>query len=269
MISKALLAAKDKVHIALTEKRILEDLMNTTEFSHMDAPNSGHFVKLNSTFQDKDNLFFVLEYCQGGDLLSLFETRSEELDEKAVQFYAANIVVILETLHENNVVHRDIKPENFLIDDQGFLKLIDFGLSKDKMNRRMRSRAFTLTGTSEFMAPEVLEQTAEGYNFPYDWWSFGCLLYDMLIGHTPFHSLSFDMLKQNILTSEPRFPSHINENSRSIIQLLLEKNPSKRQTSADCLRDHPFFEGVDWSIFETRDSLKITPPYIPDKVARF
>ena len=185
----------------MTEKRILEELGSA--FSALDAPNSDHFIKLNSTFQDDDNLFFVLEYCQGGDLLTLFENHGEELDQTAVQFYAANIVVILETLHSNDIVHRDIKPENFLIDDQGFLKLIDFGLSKDNMNRRLRSRAFTMTGTSEFMAPEVLEQTKDGYDFSYDWWSFGCLLYDMLTGHTPFHSLSFDMLKQNILTSEP------------------------------------------------------------------
>ena len=201
MVSKALLAAKEKTHVAMTEKRILEEL--GSDFSTLDAPNSAHFIKLNSTFQDQDNLYFVLEYCRGGDLLTLFENHGEELDQTAVQFYAANIVVILETLHSNNIVHRDIKPENFLIDDQGFLKLIDFGLSKDNMNRRMRSRAFTMTGTSEFMAPEVLEQTKDGYNFSYDWWSFGCLLYDMLIGHTPFHSLNFDMLKQNILTSEP------------------------------------------------------------------
>ena len=118
----------------MTEKRILEELG-----SNLDAPNSGHFVKLNSTFQDQDNLFFVLEYCEGGDLLTLFESHGEELDETAVQFYAANIVVILETLHSKDIVHRDIKPENFLIDDQGFLKLIDFGLSKDNMNRRMRA----------------------------------------------------------------------------------------------------------------------------------
>ena len=119
------------------------------------------------------------------------------------------------------------------------------------------------------MAPEVLEQTKDGYDFTYDWWSFGCLLYDMLVGHTPFHSLNFELLKQNILTSEPRYPQHINESSRSIIQLLLEKNPSKRQKSVDCLREHPFFEGVDWSAFETRNCLKATPPYIPEKMAHF
>lgn len=161
----------------------------------MDAPNSPYFVKSHSTFQDKDNLFFVLEYCHGGDLLNLFETREEELDDKAIQFYAANIVIILEELHKYGVVHRDIKPENFLINDDGFIKLTDFGLSKGGMNRNKRSRAYTLTGTSEFMAPEVLEQSKEGYDFAYDWWSFGCLLYDMLVGHTPFHSLNFNLLK--------------------------------------------------------------------------
>ena len=133
VISKQLLVEKDKVQIALTEKRILEDLTNLAKL-HPDAPNSRYFVKLNSTFQDEDNLFFVIEYCRGGDLLSLFETREEELDEKAIQFYAANIVVILEALHKQGVVHRDIKPENFLIDDDGFLMLTDFGLSKAGMN---------------------------------------------------------------------------------------------------------------------------------------
>ena len=128
-------------------------------------------------------------------------------------------MVILEALHEKGIVHRDIKSENFLIGADGFLKLTDFGLSKDWMSRKQR--AFTLTGTSEFMAPEVLEQSKEGYDFSYDWWSFGCLLYDMLCGSTPFHSMSFNLLKQNILTSEPRFPKHISQEERSIIQQLL------------------------------------------------
>ena len=102
-----------------------------------------------------------------------------------------------------------------MIDNNGFLKLTDFGLSKDGMNRK--KRAFTLTGTSEFMAPEVLEQSKEGYDFAYDWWSFGCVLYDLLCGSTPFHSMNCNILKQNILNSEPKFPSHITMEARSII----------------------------------------------------
>ena len=121
----------------------------------MDTQNVDHFVKLYSTFQNEDNLFFLLEFCQGGDLLQRYENLGNGIDEEVAQFYAANIVVVLETLHQKGVVHRDIKSENFLVADDGFLKLTDFGLSKDGMNTKRR--AFTLTGTSEFMAPEVLE----------------------------------------------------------------------------------------------------------------
>ena len=169
--------------------------MNPSELTQLDAEigEINHFVKMYSTFQNEDNLFFLLEFCQGGDLLSRYENLINGMDEEAARFYAANIIVILEILHQKGVVHRDIKSENFLVADDGFLKLTDFGLSKDGMN--IKRRAFTLTGTSEFMAPEVLEQTKEGYDFAYDWWSFGCLLYDMLCGSTPFHSMSFDLLK--------------------------------------------------------------------------
>ena len=131
--------------------------MNPSEIMQTDNQNAeiNHFVKMYSAFQNEDNLFFLLEFFQGGDLLSRYEDLGNGIDEKVAQFYAANIVVILETLHQKGVVHRDIKSENFLVADDGFLKLADFGLSKDGMNRKRR--AFTLTGTSEFMAPEVLE----------------------------------------------------------------------------------------------------------------
>ena len=95
-----------------------------------------------------------MEYCEGGDLLSLFE-RAGSLNEEASQFYAANIILILEDLHSKGVIHRDIKSENFLIAGDGYLKLSDFGSSKDNMH--LRRRAHTLCGTNQFMAPEVIE----------------------------------------------------------------------------------------------------------------
>ena len=106
---------------------------------------------------NKDYLFFVMEYCPGGDLFSRYDNAFGCIEEREAVFYTANIVLILEDLHERGVIHRDLKSENFLIADSGYLKLSDFGDSKDDMHQR--GRAYTLVGTNQFMAPEVVEQS--------------------------------------------------------------------------------------------------------------
>lgn len=128
-----------------------------------------------------------MDYYPGGDLYSYLEERGT-LNKEEVKNGAARIVLILEDLHSRGLIHRDLKSENFLVDSEGRLVLCDFGNSTDRL--RLKPRAYSLCGTQEFMAPEVINLEEEGYDFSFDWWSFGCLLYDMLVGSTPFHSMS-------------------------------------------------------------------------------
>lgn len=156
VLSKAQLIKECRVDSAFTEKRIhqfvseLGDPFKSSNFNK----TSTNFVQLFKTFMNEKHLFFVMEYCPGGDLYSRY-CDSETLTTEETVFYAANIVLILEKLFEIGVIHRDIKSENFLISEDGYLKLSDFGDSKDNMH--FRGRAYTLVGTNQFMAPEVVE----------------------------------------------------------------------------------------------------------------
>lgn len=156
-----------------------------------------------ASFQDSDTLYMLLEYCPGGEVFSYLR-RARRFNEATSQFYAAEIVLILEFLHDKQgVAYRDLKPENILIDADGHLKLVDFGFAKKVENRESSCAAhgsrtitrqqhtdnfagetYTLCGTPEYLAPEVIRNT--GHGLAVDWWAFGILIYEFLVGQPPF-----------------------------------------------------------------------------------
>ncbi|KAF2431023.1 Pkinase-domain-containing protein [Tothia fuscella] len=146
------------------------------------AAVAGHpfITTLVASFQDYDSLYMLLDYCPGGEVFSYLR-RARRFNEATSQFYAAEIVLILEFLHEREgVAYRDLKPENILIDADGHLKLVDFGFAKKIDNRE----TYTLCGTPEYLAPEVIRNT--GHGCAVDWWAFGILVYEFLVGQPPF-----------------------------------------------------------------------------------
>jgi serine/threonine protein kinase len=154
-------------------------------------------VKMKFAFQNEKKLFLVLDYCPGGELF-FYLSKIGRFKEKSAIFYAANILLALEVLHENGIVYRDLKPENILISQDGYAKLTDFGLSKDDMMGKFTN---SICGTSEYLAPEVF--LGKGYGMACDWWSFGCLIYEMLTGLPPFYFKSKNDLYNAIMNKEP------------------------------------------------------------------
>jgi protein kinase A len=124
--------------------------------------------------EDKDSVYILLEYISTGDLFHIM--RKRRLRQNEITFYAAELLVILDMLHCKNVVYRDLKPENVMVCETGHLKLIDFGLSKILQE----DRTYTLCGSPEYMAPEVL--TKQGYSFSVDYWALGVLIYELYCG---------------------------------------------------------------------------------------
>ena len=207
---------------------------------------------------DSYNLYFLLEYVPGGELFSLLRSMKNFPIDHA-KFYSAHIVTIFEYLHSKNIIYRDLKPENILINQNGYLKLTDFGFAK-LINEGL---TYTLCGTPEYLAPEII--TNKGHGKPVDWWTFGVLLYEMIVGIDPFNDVDPMNIYQKILKGKVKYPRNIDKDAKSLIKHLLVSDISRRY---GCLKngikdiiDHKFFLGFDWKglLFRT-----IKPPFIPE-----
>ena len=215
-------------------------------------------VKLHYCFQDKKNLYFIMDLIQGGDLLYHLK-RHHRFDDEKTRFYIAELILVLEYLHNNNVMYRDIKPENILIDKTGHIKLVDFGLSKIfEKNEKM----YTICGTPFYLAPELIKK--QGYSCDADWWSLGCLIYELLSGNPPYKIENNDITTLNF--NQPlKMDSCFSEEAKDLINKLLVINPKSRLGAGiggvDKLKRHPYFKNIDWKDLE---ELKVTPPFIPD-----
>lgn len=164
---------------------------------------------------------------------------------------------MFEYLHKYNIIYRDLKPENILIDSSGYLRLTDFGFAKI-----CEGRTYTLCGTPEYLAPEIILN--KGHGKAVDWWEFGILLYEMLVGIDPFNDEDPMKICQKILKGKVKFPTNISSNAKSLIKHLLVQDLSKRygnlKGGVDDIKNHRFFKELDWNDLINQ---KIQPPYIP------
>ena len=155
-------------------------------------------------FQTEERVYFVLPFIQGGELFQHLR-KYKYFPEKNVQFYASIIGLSLEYLHKRGIVYRDIKPENILLEKDGYLKLIDFGMAKILKDDEKTN---SFCGTPEYLAPEII--TGEGHNRMADWWSYGTLVYEMLFGIPPFYNENVETMYELITNKELRFPKKFN-----------------------------------------------------------
>lgn len=246
----SLIVRKQLIDQTKTERAILENI-NRHPF----------VVKLYYAFQDCEKLYLILEYAQGGELFTRMLTE-RMLPEESAAFYMAEMVLALEHLHVNvGVVYRDLKPENILLDSDGHLLLTDFGLSKVAVDGQHRCRS--MTGTLEYMAPEVLQQ--ESYGTAVDWWSFGILGFDLLTGASPFRANNEAKIRYKILKQKLTLPFFLSPDARDLLTRLLRKDPKKRLGACmpkdmDMIKNHRFFRKIDWKKLELRE---LEPPIKP------
>ncbi|XP_065569098.1 putative protein kinase C delta type homolog isoform X2 [Artemia franciscana] len=211
------------------------------------------------TFQTESHLFFVMEYLNGGDLMFHIQ-QSGKFDEHRSRFYAAEIVSGLKFLHNKGIMYRDLKLDNILLDYEGHVRIADFGMCK--LQIYLDRTADTFCGTPDYMAPEIIKGLK--YNQCVDWWSFGVLLYEMLVGQSPFSGCDEDELFYNICNEKVAYPRYLSKEAISIMSYLMEKDSTKRLGTPYCsmgdICDQPFFDGIDWKRLERKE---IEPPYKP------
>ncbi|XP_010133294.1 PREDICTED: citron Rho-interacting kinase isoform X2 [Buceros rhinoceros silvestris] len=233
------------------------------ERSILSQSTSPWIPQLHYAFQDKKNLYLVMEYQPGGDLLSLLNRYEDQLDESMVQFYLAELVLAIHSVHQMGYVHRDIKPENVLIDRTGHIKLVDFG-SAAKMTVNKTVNAKLPVGTPDYMAPEMLTglngDGKASYGAECDWWSLGVIAYEMIYGKSPFAEGTSAKTFNNIMNFQRflKFPEDVKVSSDflDLIQSLL--CGQKERLGYEGLCCHPFFSKIDWN--NIRNS---PPPFVP------
>lgn len=241
-MKKARIIRKRQVEHVKNERKILSEL------------RSPFIIRMYGTFQDKQRIYLVEEFIQGGELYSYLKS-SKVLSVSRSRFYAAEVVSVLKYLHRNNLIYRDLKPENITLTSEGHIKLVDFGFVKKIENNE---KTYTVCGTPEYLAPEIISQT--GHTYAVDWWTLGILIYEMLLGKAPFKDKNPYFIYQKILNDDVKLPESIDPYARDIILQLLIKNPEQRMGHGR-VSNHGFFKGLLWNDVET---LKLRPPYKPN-----
>ncbi|XP_017027263.1 serine/threonine-protein kinase N isoform X4 [Drosophila kikkawai] len=248
-LKKGDIIARDEVESLLSEKRI---------FEVANAMRHPFLVNLYSCFQTDQHVCFVMEYAAGGDLMMHIHT-DVFLEPRAV-FYAACVVLGLQYLHENKIIYRDLKLDNLLLDTDGYVKIADFGLCKEGMG--FGDRTGTFCGTPEFLAPEVLTETS--YTRAVDWWGLGVLIFEMLVGESPFPGDDEEEVFDSIVNDEVRYPRFLSLEAIAVMRRLLRKNPERRlgssERDAEDVKKQAFFRSIVWDDLLLR---KVKPPFVP------
>jgi serum/glucocorticoid-regulated kinase 2 len=233
VFDKLYLYKNDLIERVVLEKNILCSFNDNNFLCHMKF-----------YFTTKTKVIFVLPFYPGGDLFNLI-LKVGKFDESTIAFYATQIANMISFLHSKNIAYRDLKLENLMINENGYLTLIDFGSCKIVEDANELESSFV--GSPDYMSPEMIN--GEGHNLMTDWWSYGILLYELLNGVPPFHDEAIERCFDLITSSNVRFPIQVKftPNIKDFILKLLRKNPNERlgRGEYDEIIQHPFFQSVN------------------------
>eukprot|EP00049_Salpingoeca_infusionum_P023212 m.10951 g.10951 ORF g.10951 m.10951 type:complete len:462 (-) comp5637_c0_seq1:141-1526(-) len=274
------------------------DMLEKEQIAHVRAERdilveaySDWVVRMFYSFQDQVNLYLIMEFLPGGDMMNLL-IEKDTFSEDTTRFYMAECVLAIQSIHDLGFIHRDIKPDNLLLDERGHIKLSDFGLCtglkakhrteyyralKDSPRATMTSKkltmkekvmswkanrralAYSTVGTPDYIAPEVFSQ--QGYTASCDWWALGAIMFEMLVGYPPFCSDTAQETYRRVVNWRESFgiPPDvlISEEAESLIRCMI-CSADERFTSDKDFKAHPFFAEVDWDNIRQQ-----TAPIVP------
>ncbi|CAH8833928.1 unnamed protein product [Trichobilharzia szidati] len=229
--------------------------------------NSPWIAKLHHTFQDEKFLYFLMDFYNGGDMLTMLSKFDDKIPENIAQFYVAEMVLAINALHQLGYVHRDIKPDNVLLQSSGHIVLADFG-SCLKLGENGLVKNNTAVGTPDYISPEILRASEDGhgtYGVECDYWSLGVVMYEMLFGETPFYSENLIETYGHIMNFEKHFsiPADCTDVSESACDLMrhliCDRKRRFGRNGINELKEHAFFKGIDWEHIREQNA-----PYIPE-----
>ena len=228
------------------------------EIKYMSQLNSPFIVQMHGVQQDAQNIYIMMDYIQNGELMKLLSDM-QRFDSNLSRFFAAQIVLAFEYLHKKDLIYRDLKPENILLLNNGYIKLTDFGFIK---RLKPWERTYTLCGTPEYMAPEVIMNT--GHGAAADWYTMGIFIYEMTVGRPPFmHSDTYEIFKM-ILRQKISFPKGFPSDAKSLVKHLTAHDLSKRFgnliNGIEDVKTHRYFKTIDFKQLEKK---QIPAPHMP------
>ncbi|RXM34561.1 Serine/threonine-protein kinase MRCK alpha [Acipenser ruthenus] len=224
-------------------------------------------TELHYAFQDDNNLYLVMDYYVGGDLLTLLSKFGDRIPEEMSQFYLAEMVMAVDSIHRLGYVHRDIKPDNILLDAQGHIRLGDFG-SCLKLREDGMIRSSVAVGTPDYLSPEILHAVEDSsccYGPECDWWSLGICAFEMFFGQTPFYADSIAETYAKIINFQehfefPRSVPEVSEEARDLIGgLVCGRQQRLGRCGFEDFKGHPFFVGINWEKLR-----HCQPPFQPE-----